>query len=506
MITKKEFFGIILPEKFPFGKTIQISNEAQKEPSAKEPIIPPGSRVSEEDHKSNLEYLASNTEIQSPEWYNEFIPLLRNLAKSNPDVSQALNNVVQLGNTGFKVYFDPRVSDEEQDKMRVHLQEKMKQWSKANWTSISGLTNKMLRQTMIGGAIVLEKVIANDLKQGISNLVFINPESIRFGLNKRKGYYEPYQKPLNIIKLTKPNKNLENLIKLNPHTLIYIGQGGDTSLPYGVPPYIPSLKGLGRQERMLDNFDHIIDVIGLFGFFQALLDKPDRLADESDAQYKERMYGLLDEAKKRIMKGYSDGVNVGFQGDTEFDFHTATRNVSGATDLYQENELSTISGLNSDASLLGRSYGSSEASITVVFMKMISQLTNIQADVAQAWEDIFTTELTRAGFNFKYLKVKFRPSTLADDYKMQQARQIKIANAQSLWRMGITSQDQTADDLDYEKPNLPEPRVDVDLAKVLVDKQKEQDSKNVGAKAKRRKDENIPKSTKDQRSRTKDQK
>lgn len=467
----------------------------------KDPVIPPRSRVSEPSGKEQtlLGLLQEELKEITPEFTFEVIPQIRKLTKENPDFGQAIKNVINLGNTGHKIKFDKSVSPDQVDLMRKHLKNKSKKWAKLQGAAgMDGLVNRMIYQVMVGGSLVLEKVFANDFKQGIAQIPLIRVEKVRWVLDSKKGVYLPYE----IINLAEQVGNRDqflngNLKKLNYNTLIYYGLYSDSEIPYGIPPYMPALPATIIQGKMIDNIDFIVEQMGLIGFLQLLLDKEAKRADENVEQYKARMNSILIDAANRVKKGLRDGINVGFKDDAEFQFHSATKSVSGVTDLFKENELQLLSGLGMDGSLMGRDYGSSESQITVVFMKMVSEFKNIQLLIKEALEEIYRDELIATGFKFDYLSVEFNKSTLQDEVKWQQGQQYKIANVQEKYLSGWISQETAADEMDYENPDQPEPRDIPSLAQKIVARQQAKDQKNADAKKTRDTDKPNPKSVKD---------
>jgi hypothetical protein len=485
--------------KIPF---LNIEITRSKREVVKDPVVTPGNRSSVPEGKEDNPFstLREDLEIIMPEWDLEIIPKIRAYTKSNPNFSQAIKNVINLGNTGHKIKFDPNVNPEQVDKMRKHLLAKGKQWGKQMGAAgVNGITNRMIYQIMVSGSLAMEKVIANDYST-ISQIPLIRPEKIRWILSKRDGLYKPYEFVKNPLALSEPVKRgllMGQYKKLNYDTLIYYGLYSDSELPYGIPPYSAALAPASIQAKMLDNISFIVEQVGLLGFLQVLLDKESKRADENISQYTARMEGQLDEAARRISKGLRNGINVGFKGDSEFEFHSATKSVSGVGELFKENELQFLSGLLQDGSLLGRDYGASEAQITVVFMKMVSEFKNIQSLVGFAWEDIYTTELLLAGFKFDYLNVQFKTSTLQDEVKWQQGQQYKIANIQEKYLSGWISQDTAADEMDYETPDQPLPRDIPSLAQKIVQQQERQKQKNTDAKKTRDTNKPVEKSVKD---------
>ena len=150
---------------------------------------------------------------------------------------------------------------------------------------------------------------------------------------------------------------------------------------------------------------------------------------------------------------------VGFIDDHEFNFHSTTSNLQSVPETFKQNELQIANGLKTAPQFLGIGGTGTETGITVVFTKMLSQLSNVQQMVANALEYGYALELRMAGFKFNTLTVEFKASTIADDLKLQQAKEIKIRNNNALYAAGIISQDDYADDMGREKADEKEPRV-----------------------------------------------
>lgn len=444
---------------FPF-KSKEVVPLAQPEKQSNNPKIdiPAGRRSQADDSTNLLEFAKKETKILTAEFMFEVIPYIRKLAKVNPDLGQALNNVITLGNTGHKIKFDPSVKPEQVDKMRLHLEVVGRKWGE-NLGGMDGVVNRLLAQAMIGGAISVESVPAFSLKT-IDRIIFINPETIRFARDPKTDRYKPFQKPEN---LKYDAGNFDQYIELNPLTFKYLPLNGDTDVPYGTPPYLKALEAIKTQGFMLDNISYIVEEVGVLGFLQVLLDKPQQEANENDAAYKNRLELMLVQARERVKSGMRDGVNVGYKDDVEYEFHSATTQTQGVQNLFQENELQVASGLNQDAVLLGRGYSTSETQITVVFNKMLAELKNSQNIVTEFLEFVYALELRLAGYNFNYLKVAFKTSTLQDELKMQQGQEIKIRNVKEKMILGLLNQEQAADEFDIEKPAFPEPRVSWDV-------------------------------------------
>jgi len=391
-------------------------------------------------------------DVLQPGFDRQLIPLIRALCKYNPDFSQALYDISQLASTGIVIKFDDTVDAKLAAEMTSYIKEESKSWGDGI-AGISGHIGKMISQLMVGGAISNEWIVSKDLKR-ISNIVYLNPEEVAWV--KESGRYKPYQ-----LKVGQSYKNFsqEQLNKLNPNTYKYFALNGDEDSPYGIPPYCSALESIGVQRDMTLNIKFIMKYLGMMGYLEALLEKPDQQDNESDDKYKQRLQDLLTQTKTRVMEGMKEGVNVGFKDDHEFKFQGTQKSVGNIDQIWQLNELQISSGLKYDAAFLGRSYNTTETSITILFTKMLSQITTIQDTVAHNLEYGFKLALLLAGYKFKTLEVKFNKSTVTDTLKYQQAEEIKIRNNSKLYADGIISIDKYARAIGEDSADQREPRV-----------------------------------------------
>jgi hypothetical protein len=410
--------------------------------------ISPG-RVSVPDDRSMLQVLKGQTRMVTPSFRREVIPLIRDLYKVNPDVSIALQDMFKLANTGHDITF-PNNEDKEADKMREHLRMATKRWSMYT-SGIDGLVNKMIVQLLIGGAISVEGVPNKDLS-GLSTILFIKPEDIYFERDN-EGVYHPYQINHHVDRGI--NKDF---IKLNTDTYVYSGMYNDTDEPYGIPPFLASLDSLKSQQDMKINFKHIMEMVGMVGFLEAKMAKPDQLANESERAYSARLNRMLRELKKNLKEGMKDGVVTGYIDDHEFKLNSTTKELSNLSVPWDMNQQSVANGLGINGAIIGTG-NSTEASTGVNLSKMISQLKVVQSIVSYVLEFLYSLELRLAGFDNKGMTITWGTTTITDDVKVQQARQYKIQNLDLLYKAGIISQSQYAWEMGYDSPDQEDPRV-----------------------------------------------
>ena len=443
--------------------------------------ISPG-RVSVPDDSSFIQLLQGQVSVVTPSFRTDVIQLIRNLYKINPDMSIALQDMFKLANTGHEVTF-PNNSDKEADAMRDHLSTATKRWSMYT-AGIDGLVNKMIVQLMVGGAISVEGVPNTDL-DGLSTVLFIKPDDIVFKRDK-DGVYTPYQKNY----YWGDNKK-DQYIKLNTDTYVYAGMYNDTDEPYGIPPYMASLDSLKSQQDMKINFKQIMETVGMVGFLEAKMQKPDQRASESDGAYRARLNKTLKDLKVNLKEGMKDGVVTGYIDDHEFTMNSTTKELGNLNTPWDMNQQSVANGLGINGAIIGTG-NSTEASTGVNLSKMISQLKNLQSIVGYVLTFLYSLELRLAGFDNKGITITWGTTTVTDDVKIQQARQYKIQNLDLLYRAGIISQYQYAWEMGYDSPDQDEPRVSLEATEGMdpqqaTKKKQRQDDKNQSARRSRTK-------------------
>ena len=467
-----------------------------KAPDKDTSSIPPG-RVSVPDDSSQglVVSLRDITNLVTPSFRSNIIPLIRDLYKVNPDMSIAIQDMFKLSNTGHTISF-PNNTPEEAKKMKEHLSMVSKRWS--NYTAgINGLVNKFIVQCLTSGAISIEAVPNNKL-DGISTIVFVNPENIYFR-RLENGVYHPYQKNPYTILNDRPD-----FIKLNTETYIYVGMYNDTDEPYGVPPFMAALDSIKGQHDMRVNFKHIMELMGMVGFLEAKMEKPPREPNESVQAYRARLNNTLVKLKKNMMGGLKDGIVTGYKEDHEFKLNSTTQSLQNLEKPWAMNQQSVANGLGINSNIIGVQTSNTEGGAGILLSKMISQLKNIQMLVSHILEFIYTLELRLSGFNNKGIKVEFGTSTISDELKVQQGLEYKIRNLQALYNQGIINQQQYAWAMGYEKPDQKEPRqINNDISDIedSAKKQKREADKDKSDRKTRDKNNPMPK-RKDQDTKT----
>ena len=435
-----DIFGFSKPEVKPLNRPV-IAKQSNARSSSHPKSVSP------------LKNLNSTFSFVDPSFNFEAIPLIRKLRTHNPDVGLVINDLKELTNTGHDISFSADTPPAQAEAMINHLKESSRTWADGI-ANIDGLINKMISQIWIGGALSVEFIPSRDMKK-IQTAALVNPEEIRFQLNRSTRRYEPYQEGYFTGKMKRIAK------KLNTKQYVYYGINGDEEIPYGIPPFITALEAIEVQKDMKENISFIIDQVGVMGFLEFLMAKPHQDPGESNEAYKARLEQTLTELRSNIKNGFKEGMVVGYLEDHEATFHSTTQNISGLDNIFNLNETQVANGLKTTPSFLGISSGTTESYMSIVFTKMLSQLRNVQNIISSVLEFGYKFDLRLAGFNPKYintLKVNFKPSTITDDLKTQQAGEIKRRNLKADYDQGLISQKTFADLLGYEKPDQKEPR------------------------------------------------
>lgn len=391
----------------------------------------------------------------SNEFRDELYDAMKKLAIWNGDVSYAVENIVTLANTEFKVYFGDDTDKELNVQMNAHLAAVQKKWYNYS-DGTNALVNDLLSQLFINGALSAENIPNNSLT-GIRKVDLVAPKNVVFVYDDKKDEYLPYQKGGNIMS-SQAKLGTIGMIPLNTATYVYKALRRFDSRPYGIPPILAALEGLSIERDMMCNFKSIIKRLGMFGFLQVLLQAPTKLPSESATAYQKRAATYLDTVAPELEKGFSNGIVVGFNGVHNFQVTGNNLNMSGTKDIYQLNDTIKMAGLKQDPMMLGRNFSTTETVGRVILAKLSKQVTNYQAVVAGFLEDLFMLELRLAGYNPSSIKVEFDKPIVSDQSKDEAAFAQRINNANMLYEGGVISQEQKAQMLGWDKPDQSKPR------------------------------------------------
>lgn len=419
--------------------SIQEANEIELPTSA--------GRSSQPENVSLLSAIYQELAQVKPEWNIEFLKALEFLGMHNADVSYAVDNIVQLGNTDYNVTFDDAVSPEQAKEMKAYLAAKSRTWYKHS-EGVNSLINDLLAQVAITGVVSAE-IVPDDGLTGVGKVVLVSPRNIRFVYDAKDDTYKPYQ-VINNGLLTGTNMGLH---PLNETTYKYMALRRFNENPYGIPPFLAALEGIGIERDMRCGMANIIKRMGALGFLEVLLNKPAKLTNETDGAYQQRMLTYLGSVTPEVAKSMSKGYVVGFRDTHEFKLEPgASANADGAEKLFEINDRQKFAGMKQDGLMFGMHTNTSETLGRVIITKTTNQVVNHQKLVAMFLREVYLIELGLAGFKVASLDVVFDKPLLSDRYKDEQAYQLKILNGKTLRDENIIDQQGYAEYVGYEKP------------------------------------------------------
>lgn len=400
-----------------------------------------------------------------PEFFLELITTIEHLAKYNAEISYALDNVVQLANTPFSIFFNEGIPEKQTLKMKQEIERVIGSWYTGG---IYNLKADLLTQVVLGGAGSAEAVALKDLS-GIQKIVLINPKNIRFLYDTKKDEFIPYQLLRNNI-FTAPDPKMMNRVYLNTTTYRYHAMRRMNSNPHGIPPFLSALESVVTEKNINDSFKNILSRFGAMGFLNVTLEKPDLKATPAAGtgtpdpnnltqRYREEAKKKLADASTEVEKGIKKGYVVSFAGTT-MEMVATTPSTEGLKDVVRINSEQKMSGLKQDPLMLGRNYSTTEAIGRVIMAKLSAQLVSYQHVVDDIIGYYLYLHLVLKGFKgLEYVRLESAKPMISDEGKDQLAYMTKIQNARMLYQDGVINQTQRANMVDFDQADQAIPRV-----------------------------------------------
>lgn len=374
----------------------------------------------------------------------QFIDVIFTLSITSPLISQTIFDNITLANSGHIVRLEG-ASDVRIEAAAASLGDLAKRMHPGG---TDGWLNVAMYQIFVAGALSHEWVVSEAL-DGLERSKFVPTQCIRFKpTGNNDGVFWPFQKARG------------KTIELNPLTYHYRALIRWENNPYAIPPLFAAIEPEIILRDVRGTIRGIAHKFGLLGLFQILLDQPEQNLDtnESLEDYNIRLRAYLAEAKKNLEEGFKDGILVGFKDKHEFDHERVTGDARGLADITNIVDVDANSGAKTDPILHGRNQSRTETQIRQVYRKMVRQLVNIRAIPSRSIEQGYALHLALAGFPDIDVSIDWKPIDSLDDLRDQQVREQQITNERMLYEDGIISQEQRAQRLGFDVPDLPEPR------------------------------------------------
>lgn len=396
--------------------------------------------------------------VRPRRWPIEIYDYITNLTIVNPDLRQAVGHIVQLGNTGH-ILSVAGESESIIDAAVNRIQTQADIVFPFN-AGPDGLINSLFAQCARVGATSTEWV-PNSKLDGVDKVFLVPVRDIRWvPMNNGMGYY-----PVQVPKTSQLPAwtDMGTAIVLNPLTYYYANVERLEDSPYAMPPFIAAIEPIVLQREMLKNIHKVVKKAGIMGIMTYKVTPPTRQPGENDQKYQARCLAYLQTITDQVKGNFGEGIAAGFKDSFEFEVNSVTQDARGIRDIFQLNEEQLFSAIGADPAMHGRTYSTTETYASVVFSKMISQLSNYQRIVSKTLQFGWGLDLRLAGITAA-IGVSFNKSEALSNLQEAQSEMIEIANADALYASGVIDQQQKANRLGYAVPAESEPRPDPALA------------------------------------------
>lgn len=390
----------------------------------------------------------------------EWLDAIQHLSAYNADVSFAVDNIRNLGNTRHTIAFGDGISETAAKEMHEFLTGSRNKWYSFS-AGMTSLINDLLTQLAVSGAISQEMVPNSDLSN-IDQIVPVPVRQIRFREIKKAPFYEVYQA---VASNGQALISGVGEIKLSPRTYRYIAMMRYDNSPYAIPPMLSVLESVTIQRDQIESFRSILKKMGILGFLEVLMKAPAPQQGESAEKYKARCDNYLMQQIPQVQKGMAKGFVIGYEGQHTFKLNSANQNATGAETLYNMNEKNVMAGLKQDPAMLGRQFTTSETFGRVVLAKLTTQITTYQETVASFLEQVYLTALLLNGYNPGSVTVTFDKPMITDNLKDAQTRKQNLDVLLALKQEGIINRTQLAQEMGYDQPALDDEEQEAEVKK-----------------------------------------
>jgi hypothetical protein len=403
--------------------------------------LPDAGRSSEETLGSRLSSYANQFGSVSPVIDWDMLATLKRLWLFNPDFSQYVANLVNLGNPGHDLLINAKTA-QAAEQVTARLNE-LATRAYQNGAGVDGLLNAYVAQIAWSGALSSEDVV-DFAGRRISEVVLVPVETIRF--RYEEGEYRPYQRG----RTFGAGRTAFGLIPLNPNTYRYYALQTVENSPYAKPPATAAVETIvGAQKDIHDNISWIAKKLGVLGLVAVSVTEPRRKSSETDEEYRRRCTDYLKRVTASLDGNFNKGLVVAFR-DQKISHDNVAGNAQGAYDVNRMVEEQVMSGLAMQPAFFGRTDSTTETYADVVYNLLLAQVANVQRLAKRRQEQSYRLDLRLGGLAADSISVKFHKAHARDVLKEAQARQIEQTMVLERARAGVISPDEAAQELGYD--------------------------------------------------------
>ena len=392
-------------------------------------------------------YLASFGSV-NPVIDFEMLKTLKCLWLFNPDFSQYIANIVQLGNPGHHLAVEAR-NDSTAEAAVNRLNESAGRIYR-HGVGVDGLLNQYLTSVAWSGALSSEDVV-NFAGRRVEKIVLVPVEQIRFKYDAETDTYAPYQRTNGITKT--PGGEL-GLLKLNPETYRYYALATVDNSPYAKPPATAAVEAILEGQRpIMQNIQYMAQKVGLMGLVSASVIPPRQKPNETTEEYNVRTKTYLQRVRDAL-SDFSKGLLVTFR-DQKIEHTPVTTGAAGIYELNRMSEEQVFSGLGAMPGFHGRTDSTTETFADVVYYLLTAQVGNMQRPVTRRQERTYMLDLRLAGIDVDSVSVTFNRAHSRNAKAEAETEAIRQSSALERVRVGLISPDEAAQELGYEAWETP---------------------------------------------------
>jgi hypothetical protein len=387
---------------------------------------------------------------------NPLIPIalldfLELAAAVNMDISDAVDKVVTLGNTGHDLVLEDS-SDARIEAARVEL-DALAASVYPRSAGMDGLVNHYLRQLAVTGALSSEDVLTEAL-DGVVRVALVPVRSIRFVY--ADGDYQPYQRASLGNVPAGGSRGPGGLIPLNPVTYHYYASLTAENSPYAIPPMLGAIEPLLIQRDMLDNLKFVMRKLGLLGLVDLAAEPPLRKPGESDREYASRASAYLADLATAMAGNYRKGILVHYKDQEMKHFNVTGAGAAGAEQLIRVVEQFLFTGAHIDPSMVGRNYQSTETYSRVIYGAMAKRHDNFRRLIKRRIEATYRLHLLLRRLEVAGVGIRFHATDSLNPNIDELAETYKVGSVIRKMDKGIIDPDQAAQELGYDSAADPE--------------------------------------------------
>lgn len=404
--------------------------------------LPPSGRSSDETLGSAMSGFVAQYGSISPVISFELLKTLKCLWLYNPDFSQYVANIVNLGNPGHSISVDAR-TDAGAEAAVARLNESASRIYPQG-CGVDGLIDQYLTSIAVFGAISSEDVV-NVPARRVEKVVLVPVEQIRFQYDKELDAYVAYQKS-NRIDRTNPM----GLVRLNAQTYKYFALQTVENSPYAKPPATAAVEAIIEgQQPIMQNLRWAAQKYGILGLVAVSVAQIAKRGGESPQEFERRMEQHIANYAEKLSGSFNKGLIVMPKPNT-IDTTSVGAAGQGLAEVNTVSEQQVISGLNTQGVFLGRSDSSTETFADVVFYLQKAQAAKMQRVVKRRVETTYRLDLRLGGIEVDGVSVQFDKAHSRNAKEEAETDEIKFRDVLARVKAGMITPDEAAHDMGEE--------------------------------------------------------